>query len=432
VRFLVTVMPIAGHVAPITGVVAELVSRGHAVSVYTGARYTQRFADLGAKPVVWSAAKDFDEWELASASTDRRAALRLVAMMEQVFLKTGPGQAADLARELDQTPADLVVGDLLSIGARLVSEQRDRPWASVNLLALNAASAELPPPGFPVPPAHGRAGRVRDQALWLAYRAVTGRLQRTYNQVRAELGLPRDPQPYGIGLASPWLLLATGCPLLELPRTDLPETVHFVGRLAPAAGTGFQPAPPRTAGRPRVVVTQGTHNVDPRDLIQPALAALADLDVDVIATSGRRGSTDIGAPVPANAEVVDFLNFSTALPETTVLVTNGGWGGVLEGLAAGVPLVLAGKDIDKPQNASRVARAGAGINLRTGRPKPAALAGAVRKVLGDPSYTDRALRVGAQLAQLGGVRVAADLIERLAENERPVRRTTDPWSGQRT
>ena len=47
-KILVAVMPIAGHVAPVTGLVTELVGRGHSVQVYTGARYSQRFADLGA------------------------------------------------------------------------------------------------------------------------------------------------------------------------------------------------------------------------------------------------------------------------------------------------------------------------------------------------------------------------------------------------
>lgn len=428
-RVVVTVMPIAGHVAPITGLVAELIRRGHQVRVYTGARYQSRFAVLGATPLPWTAAQDFDENDLASASSGRLGPLPLLKMMQDVFIRTGVGQAQDLGRELDSAPVDLVVGDVLSLGAGLVHELRGVPYAGVNLLALDVASKELPPPGFPLPAAHGRWGRARDRALWGMYRAVTSPMQRTYNQVRAELGLPRDPKPYGTSLGSPWLQLATGCPLLERPRSDLPDHVHFVGRLAPVTTATFHPAPEPASGRPRIVVTQGTHNVDPADLIQPAVTGLADLDVEVIATTGQAGSTEIGCPVPDNATVVDFLDFSIALPDTSVLITNGGWGGVLEGLAAGVPLVVAGKDIDKPGNAARVARAGAGVNLRTGRPKATAVAAAVQQLLSDPSYTDRALQVGAQLAGLGGARRAVDLLERLAQSQAPVRRRTDPWSG---
>jgi UDP:flavonoid glycosyltransferase YjiC (YdhE family) len=178
-----------------------------------------------------------------------------------------------------------------------------------------------------------------------------------------------------------------------------------------------------------VVVTQGTHNLDPTDLIRPALAGLADLEVDVIATTGRRGETEVGITVPENARVVDFLDFDSAFADTAVFITNGGWGGVLHGLSAGVPLVVAGGDIDKPENAARVARSGAGINLRTGRPKPDAVAAAVCRVLADPGYADRARQIGAELDHLGGVGVAVDLLEQLAETGAPVRRT-EPWRGR--
>jgi UDP:flavonoid glycosyltransferase YjiC (YdhE family) len=60
-----------------------------------------------------------------------------------------------------------------------------------------------------------------------------------------------------------------------------------------------------------------------------------------------------------------------------VLVTNGGWGGVLTALAHGLPLVVGGGDLDKPEVAGRVDAAGVGINLRTGTPTSAAVRAAV-------------------------------------------------------
>jgi UDP:flavonoid glycosyltransferase YjiC (YdhE family) len=110
-------------------------------------------------------------------------------------------------------------------------------------------------------------------------------------------------------------------------------------------------------------------------------------------------------------------------------VINGGWGGVLASLAAGVPLVIAaGRAPDKPVIAARIARAGAGINLRTAHPTADAVADAVREVLANPSYTERARQVGAELEELGGAKTAVDLVERLAETRAPVRRIGKPWS----
>jgi len=205
--------------------------------------------------------------------------------------------------------------------------------------------------------------------------------------------------------------------------------VHFVGRLDPA-GLAF----PNGAGdggstRPLVVVTQGTHDVEPADLIEPSLKGLADLEVEVIAISGRRGRTELGVAPPGNARVVDLIDFASVLPQASVFVTNGGWGGVLASLAAGVPLVVApGRAADKPEIAARVARSGAGLNLRQRRPQPGAVADAVREALANPSYRERARQIGSELDQLGGASSAADLLERLAETRAPVRRTGNPWS----
>jgi UDP:flavonoid glycosyltransferase YjiC (YdhE family) len=426
---LVTVVPLAGHVGPVSGLVAELVGRGHRVRVYTGSRYRQRFADLGATVVTWSAARDFDENDLGAAFplARRPGPLRGLALVWHGFIGTAPGQVRDLDRELEREPADVLVADPMSFGGVLTAELNGLPWATLNVLPFNQG-IDAAPDAFPVRPARGALGRRRDQLLWSAYRALTAPFQYAYNRARSEVGLPSDRRPYGSALSSRWLVLATGCPSLDTPGLRLPDHVHFVGRLGLAGAdlpdaTLADVAGVDPARRPLVVVTQGTHDVDPADLIRPALAGLAGLDVDVIATTGRRGRTDVG-DTPANARVVDLLDFAAVLPQTSVLVTNGGWGGVLAGLAAGVPLVLAARGAaDKEYVAGRVARAGAGIDLRGGRPRPEAVADAVREVLTEPTYAERARQIGSELDRLGGAPAAADLLEQLARTRAPVRRS---------
>ncbi|SFO53847.1 UDP-glucoronosyl and UDP-glucosyl transferase [Geodermatophilus obscurus] len=111
-----------------------------------------------------------------------------------------------------------------------------------------------------------------------------------------------------------------------------------------------------------------------------------------------------------------------------MVVTNGGWGGVLASLGAGVPLVVAGGTLDKPEIARRVARSGAGVDLRTGRPSPRQVAAAVDRVLADPGHRERAAAVAASLARHGGAAAAADLLERLVRDGGPVHRPdADPW-----
>jgi UDP:flavonoid glycosyltransferase YjiC (YdhE family) len=421
-KAVVTVMPLAGHVDPITGLVAELITRGHSVTVYTGSRYSERFAELGATVACWSAATDFDEEDVAGTfpAAGRPGRRGMVAMTKAVFFATAPGQVHDLGRELDRSPADVIIGDIMSVGAGCISELRGLPWATVNVLPFNSLGKDLAPLAFGLAPARGRLGRIRDVILWQAFGAATLPFKMAYNQARVEVGLPPDPRMYGLGLVSPWLVLATGCPSLERPGAELPNQTHYVGRLAPAAARSGRRVSP--SAHRLIIVTQGTHHVELTDLIQPAVKGLTELDVSVIATTGRRGQTDIGIEVPRNARIVDFLAFRSVLPEASVFVTNGGWGGVLASLAAGVPLVVAGGHIDKPAIAAWVARAGAGINLRTGRPKPEAVAAAVKEILADPAYAQRARQIGVELATLGGAQKSVDLLEHLVEKAEPVQR----------
>jgi MGT family glycosyltransferase len=432
VKVMITVVPMAGHVGPVSGLVAELVSRAHEVRVYTGSRYRQRFTDLGATVVPWAAAQDFDEDNMGATFplAKRPGLLRVIALVKHGFIGTAPGQVCDLSQELDREPADVLVADSMSFGGVLTAELRGLSWALLNVLPFNQ-SFESGAAAFRVKPAQGALGRLRDRLLRRVYRVISYPFNRAYNQARAEIGLPHDRRPYGSVLFSDWLVLATGCPSLDVPRMDLPDQVHFVGRVAPAGAGLPSGASEGASRRPLVVVTQGTHDVEPADLIEPALEGLADLEVEVVATSGRRGRTEVGVATPGNARVVDLIDFASVLATAAVFVTNGGWGGVLASLAAGVPLVVApGSASDKPEIAARVARSGAGINLRTRRAKPGAVADAVQELLTDPRYRERARQIGSELDQLGGASAAADLLERLAETRTPVRRIGNPWSSQ--
>ena len=385
---MVTVVPMAGHVGPVTGLVAELVSRGHQVRVYTGSRYRQRFTDLGATVVTWSAARDFDEDDLGATFplARHRGPLTALTLVRDGFIGTAPGQVQDLRAELEREPADVLVADSMSFGGVLTGELLGLPWALLNVLPFNQSFESAAPP-LQVRPAHGPLGRQRDRLLWLGYRVLTSPFNRAYNRARAKVGLP--PRSTAVR-----------------ERADL-EMAGAGHRLSQPGRAAARPAGPgafRRAAGPRRLGPSGrersTRRLDrwswspkerttcsPAELIEPTLLGLADLEVEVIATSGRRGRTEVGVTPPANARVVDLIDFASVLPRTAVFVTNAGWGGVLASLAAGVPIVAAaGAAADKPEIAARVARSGVGINLGKGRTKPKAVADAVREVLADPKY----------------------------------------------
>jgi len=412
-HIVLSVMPFAGHVAPASGLTAELLARGHHLTVYTGSRYRGRFEALGATVCTWQAAPDFDEHNLSATfpGTDKPGRLAVRADLEQIFIGTVNGQARDLRRLHREHPVDLLLGDVMALGTGPAAELLDLPWVTVSFVPLSYPTPSLPLPGMGFAPAHGRTGRLRDAALGAMFAVLSRPLKRATTTQRAGLGLP----PYSTNIAltpySPLLNLASGCPALDYDRTDLPDTVRFVGRL-PTVG-GAHPLPDwwgELGDRPVVLVTQGTLNIDARQLLRPALTALADAGVTVIATTG-------GVPLPfrapPNARVADFVPFDRALAVAGVVISNGGWGGMVESLAQGVPMVIAGGDRDKPEVAARMAHSGAGLNLHTGRPSARSVADAYSRVAGDASFRSTAGRVATDLAALGGPPRAVDLIEQI-------------------
>jgi UDP:flavonoid glycosyltransferase YjiC (YdhE family) len=92
-------------------------------------------------------------------------------------------------------------------------------------------------------------------------------------------------------------------------------------------------------------------------------------------------------------------------------VINGGHGTVVRALSAGVPLVVVPGHGDQQENAFRVERAGAGIQVRRRRPTPDAVARALGRILNGADYAASARLIAAEAASLDGPERAADLVE---------------------
>ena len=121
----------------------------------------------------------------------------------------------------------------------------------------------------------------------------------------------------------------------------------------------------------------------------------------------------LGNP-PPNAVVERFVPYAALLPHVDVMVSNGGFGSVQLAIAHGVPMVVAGTSEDKKEVTAHVGWSGVGINLRTNRPSPRAIAEAVERVLNEPKFRERTLALQAQTADTSPAKAAADLLEGLA------------------
>ena len=414
-RFLLTAMPFTGHVGPMTAVARRLVQRGHDVRFYTGSRFRGRVEASGARLVPWRQAPDFDENDLAATFprlVGKKGLRQLLVNVADCFIATAPAQVSDLTAEWADEPWDALAADETSVGAVLFSERNRTPWTTVSVVPLNLAGPAGPPSGMGMATGTSAVTRARDAILRGIVPVISRPLAKPLADARRAVGLLPDGRTMDRLVFSPTLIIATGSPLLDYDRSDRPPHLHFVGGLGlPAAAAALPEWWGDLDGRRVVLVTQGTQNIDTDDLIRPALEALDGRDVIAVATTGVAGQDSFPFPVPGNARVGGFLPFGELLPRVDTAITNGGWGSTIAALERGIPLIVAGGDLDKPEVAARVAWTGAGVNLRTGTPKAAAVASALDRVLEEPSFRDAASRVAAELRSLGGADRAAELLE---------------------
>jgi MGT family glycosyltransferase len=125
---------------------------------------------------------------------------------------------------------------------------------------------------------------------------------------------------------------------------------------------------------------------------------------------------------PANVLFVREQPQLALLRRASAMVSHGGVNSCVEALAAGVPLVLAPGEVDQADFAERVVRAGAGLRVERRTARAEQIRDALRRVLEEPAFRERAGRVAADFARCDAPRVSAALIERLAETRQPVLR----------
>lgn len=426
-RVLLLSSPIGGHVAPMLSAAAGLVARGHEVTVLTGARFAEATAATGAEHVALPPQADYDDRDIDAAFPQRRELKGIAQLKSDVvntFIDPMPHQYRAVCELLDTRDIDVLVSEGAATGAvplALGARGSRPPIIGCGVVPLTVGSRDTAPYGLALPPMSGVLGRVRNRVLSLFVQQVLFRsVQQHANTLLAQLGCA--PLPVfcfdAIGVLPDRFLQFT-VPGFEYPRSDLPASMTFAGRLSPPAGTAPLPEwwGELDGERPVVHVTQGT--LDTADLdrvIGPTLRALAGEDVLVVAATGGRLVQEVPGPIPANARVAEFLPYEALLPKVDVMVTNGGFGGVQQALAAGVPLVIAGDGEDKPEIAARVAWSGAGVNLKTGDPSAEQIRDAVRRVRAEPAFAARAQALAAEYAAHDAVATLAAAVEELTRD----------------
>jgi MGT family glycosyltransferase len=404
---------------PMLAVAQHLSSAGHDITILTAGVFREKVIAAGLDFVSLTGIANYDYRHLEEFFPDKRN-LRgmdlILYYFKHTFGDTIPDQDRCIRQIMAKTPVDLILVDVPYLGAfpLLLGSKNDRPpIVGCGVVPLLMRSADFgrrfsQPDTTPEGLLRNKEANCRFEA---AFQPATDHI----NAVLARCGAPPMPRPvFDCVCVLPDLFLQCTGEAFEFPRSDMPDTIRFVGPVLPKPSVSFdEPAwwSDLDSGRAVVLVTQGTiANFNFDELIQPTLMALADDDVLVIAATGRP-ATELMV-VPPNARVESFIPFDRLLLKVDVLVTNGGYGTVNQALSLGVPIVVAGETEDKALISARVAWTGAGISLGTQDPTQEQIGTAVRAVLADSRYRDRAQAIQQNFKEYS----APDSITRAVES----------------
>ena len=425
-RFLFATVPLSGHVNPGLPIARRLLERGHEVVWYSGPHFRERIEATGAC---------FEPFRRAVAFHDEtvrthfgKVPVRLLMAhagfyIRKVFYDPMLPYYQDLQDILLHFSADALITDEWFTGAIPLAEKGVLPWVMFGNSPLLMFADDFPTPGTGQMPPKNLYQRKQIHFANLIGEVLFIPIQRYINRLRAECGLPRLSRFFAAqNLHTAALVLKFNTEVFEFPHGQLPASVHFVGPVLPENGD-YAEHPwlerIRSATIPNIFLTQGSvDSYDIRKLILPTIKALKHFPANLLISTGGRDPGSLKALYPQDNIIIErYIPYTVVVPHLRMMITNGGYGGVSTALRFGVPLIIAGNSEDKPEIASRIRYCGAGINLNTGRPSPAAIRRAVRKILHEPYYTARAQRVQADYARHDAVSESVALIEGIKKLE---------------
>ncbi len=427
-KILIITSPADGHVHGGIRLVKELIRRGHQVRWYTGLQHKDAVEATGATFYPMRPEANF----IDSGPFDQpppvnnlfNAWSHLNYEYRKVFIERGEAQCEDIQLLLKESPVDVLLSDICTVSPFLLDDESRPPWALYNPSVLFLSSPDTTSLCMPSQTNTSLVGRIRNTLVNVfANKFIFRKMQSEISGYRRARGLsPLKHSLFDSYFIIPDLVLQGTAPSFELPRRNIPAHIHLVGPLL----ADFPEETPAISwwseldGEKQVVhVTQGTLETNPVNLLIPALIALAEEDVLVVATTGGLPVESIDLdPLPSNVRLASFIPHNVLLPKVDVMISNAGCGGAQFALLNGVPLVVAGQTQDKMNVAARVEWCGAGIDLKKNSPAPKDIRNAVMKILNNPRYSERARELQQELTALNAPSTSADLLEALVRTKR--------------
>jgi MGT family glycosyltransferase len=337
--------------------------------------------------------------------------LELIRHEVAVQLRELPG----LMRELK---IDGILTDQVSFAGGSSSEAAGIPFVTIcNALMLDQ-DAQIPPLTMHWSYRNSWWARLRNRFGYRVIRYLSRNISRDVNAFRTQHDLA--PHRTTFDWPSRLATVAQVPAAFDFPRDRIPPTFHYAGPFVDPAARAPRPFPfERLDGRPVIYASMGTLQNRVSEQFRIIAAACAQLPVQAVLALGGAEPSSLGS-LPGAPIVVRYAPQLELLRRAAVTVTHAGLNTVLESLSCGVPLIAIPITNDQPGVAARVEWLGAGERILPNRLTVDRLKVSLERVLSNPSYRASAARLQACIAESGGVRTAADVIEQAVSTRQPV------------
>jgi MGT family glycosyltransferase len=377
-----------GHVNPSLEVIRELVARGHRVTYAIPPVFADKVAGTGAEVKPWHST-------LPSPDDDPSAWGDTLLDNVEPFLADAIQALPQLIEAYDGDEPDLVLHDITSYPARVLAHRWGVPAISLspNLVAWKGYEKEVAEPMWAEPKktARGKAYYARFHA-WLEENGITQHPDDfAGHPARSLVLIPRALQPHA-------------------DRVD--ESVYtFVGSCQgdrASEGDWTRPAGAEKA----VLVSLGSTFTDRPDFYRECVRAFGGLPGwHLVLQIGRHVDPAALGVVPDNVEVRSWVPQLGVLRKADLFVTHAGAGGSQEGLATATPMIAVPQAVDQFGNADVLQGLGVARHIAASDATAEALREAALALVDDPEVAVRLQRIRAEMANEGGTRRAADLVE---------------------
>jgi rhamnosyltransferase subunit B len=412
-RILFATVGSLGDLHPCISLALELKRRGHSVTIATIEFYRSKVESLGLEFLPIGPNMDPTDSEMIRQCDDLKRGPEI--LFRKIVLPHLPESYRDLLKAAAN--ADLMIAGEIAYAAPLIAEKLQLRWVSAILSPASFFSAHDPSVMVNVP----WAMHVR-KAGWRAYRAALnlGRFGTRHwwdpvRQLRREQGLKPECDPLFSDKFSPDLVLALFSPLLAKKQPDWPVQTLQPGfvffdqhRSDPEADRKLaeflaEPDPP-------IVFTQGSTAVH-------APGNFYEVSAEAARKLGKRalllGTSSVPGPPSSKILALPYAPYSQVFRSAAINVHQGGSGTTGQALSAGRPQLIVPFGWDQPDNAVRVERLGAGTHLPRSKYSVSTATPALKRLLTEKRFSDRANEVAAKIQTEDGLTSACDAIESL-------------------